>query len=242
MKFVIPGNPIAKKRHRYFVRKNKNKFNVQNYDPQSDDKRKVQGQMLYQLTMALKDSNKEIATEASNLAKNCAFEVDMTFHMPVAESSTNSKRNAKFWNLVEHTLKPDLDNLEKFYLDCGNGIMFPDDKHVTKVTKKKLFSHNPRTEIVVKAIKEISLPYYTSILAPLIDKEQLLRLAKDLNFLSTLGFSYYETMSQEQQMAYIESLASFLMDFSKNWSTTLSKIAKKSDSITKEEVCKKKQL
>lgn len=241
MRFVIPGNPISKKRHRYFVRKIKNNHTIQNYDPQSEEKKLVQGQLAYQLTKYLMSSVPEIAKEASNLANNCAFEVDLTFYMSISESSTNSIRNAKSWNLIEHTLKPDLDNLEKFYLDCGIGILFPDDRYVTKVTKKKLFSDNPRTEIDIYIKKETKLPYNTTILAPIIDKKQLLELAKDLSFLSNLGFNYYDQMPEEQQMAYIESLASFLMRFAPKWSGILTKISKKTEKLNQEEVCQKKQ-
>jgi hypothetical protein len=61
MKFVIPGPPIAKQRHRYFIRKNRSKMHVQNYDPQDQRKKEVQGQLLYQLTKALNNDDLQIA-------------------------------------------------------------------------------------------------------------------------------------------------------------------------------------
>ena len=43
--------------------------------------------------------------------------------------------------------RPDLDNYEKFYLDCGNGILWEDDSQVYFVTKAKKYTNMPKVVI-----------------------------------------------------------------------------------------------
>ena len=49
--------------------------------------------------------------------------------------------------------KPDLDNLEKFLLDVGTGILYTDDRIVCAVTKVKMYDLNPRTEIIITELE-----------------------------------------------------------------------------------------
>lgn len=153
MKFVIEGEPLSKKRHRHFIR---NGYS-QTYDPQQKEKEYVKHLLSKQLRYYLNHQDKEIAKEALNLAKEQSFTVTLWFYMPVRESVTNSKRMALYWNLEYHTKKPDLDNLEKFYLDCGNGILFPDDRFITSVVKRKQYSDIPRTEIKITPNRPITM-------------------------------------------------------------------------------------
>jgi Holliday junction resolvase RusA-like endonuclease len=56
-----------------------------------------------------------------------------------------------------HTQKPDIDNLVKFYLDCGNGILWYDDSKIDKVTAIKTFGNENRTEMLIMAKKDQDL-------------------------------------------------------------------------------------
>jgi len=42
---------------------------------------------------------------------------------------------------------PDIDNYEKFILDCMNGIVFVDDRQVVSIRSDKRYTLNPRTEV-----------------------------------------------------------------------------------------------
>ena len=56
------------------------------------------------------------------------------------------------------TEKPDFDNLAKMYTDCVTGIIWKDDKAITKCTAWKVrYSKNPRTEMVIMSKKDLTL-------------------------------------------------------------------------------------
>lgn len=41
--------------------------------------------------------------------------------------------------LLPHVSKPDIDNIDKFYLDCLTGIAFADDNQIFQIESKKLY-------------------------------------------------------------------------------------------------------
>lgn len=143
MKIVIEGEPIAKKRPRFT---HKNGY-VHVYDSQDDCKKIVKFNMETQLRLAKYDDDKKIAQEALNLAAGAPFDVDMTFYLPIAKSGTEVKKNTKAWNIEKPNVKPDTDNLVKFYFDCGNNILWKDDKQIISICARKKYSYKPRVEI-----------------------------------------------------------------------------------------------
>jgi len=48
-----------------------------------------------------------------------------------------------------HTVKPDLDNLEKFYMDCANGIIWRDDCEVIRKSGYKRYGETEMTIMVI---------------------------------------------------------------------------------------------
>ncbi len=149
MKITIPGDPIPKAR----ARVTKKGFA---YDPQWEQKKRVSKYLEQELREFYEKSENRI--EGHNLAHGEAFEVDWYFYLPIPRSFSLSKKNACKWGLIEHTLKPDRSNLEKFYEDCANGILWKDDSQIVKgkIEKKYCENDNPRTEIHMKTIKEPS--------------------------------------------------------------------------------------
>jgi Holliday junction resolvase RusA-like endonuclease len=51
-----------------------------------------------------------------------------------------------------HVKKPDIDNLDKFLMDCCNGVVWVDDKQVAVKESKKVYSVSPCTELEVYEI------------------------------------------------------------------------------------------
>lgn len=149
MKLTIPGDPIPKARARV-TRKG---FA---YDPQFDCKQRVR-KFLEQSIREFyeKDENR---IEGRRLSIGESFEVNWHFHMPIPKSFSQIKKNACKWGFIEHTSKPDRSNLEKFYEDCANGILWKDDSQITKgqIIKKYCNDDNPRTEIVMSTIQKPS--------------------------------------------------------------------------------------
>lgn len=51
-----------------------------------------------------------------------------------------------------HFYKPDLDNLIKWILDCGNGILFKDDCLIWSIAAKKIYGEPARTEFELREL------------------------------------------------------------------------------------------
>lgn len=126
---VLPGNPLAKQRHRSFLRHG----HIASYDPQHKEKDSVTALIKQQTTNA-----------PSNAAS--AFHVSVNFYLPLASSRCKRDMVSALW-LNQIVGKPDLDNLAKFYLDAANGILWHDDKQIISLNLRKRYSENPRTEI-----------------------------------------------------------------------------------------------
>lgn len=133
---IIPGNPIAKARPRFSRR---GKF-VVTYNAQETE----EGRWLWEAKQQLKQPLIE-----------GPIKISCTFYMPRPKSHYGTGRNAGKLkaNAPElHTKKPDLDNLEKWCLDCLNEIAWKDDSQVVESIAKKLYSDNPKTEIRIWTI------------------------------------------------------------------------------------------
>ena len=229
MIFVIPGDPIAKARHRTFTRNGV----VRAYDPQNSEKKKVQAQLLCQLNLSLNHQDCQIAKKAASLADNCAKEVELTFYMPVPKSDSEATRNAKLWGFDYHIVKPDLDNLEKFYLDCGNGIIYPDDRLIASVRKKKLYSKNPRTEIKVYQKVQHEITPKTQMVLRMFGPSKLEDFLQDAIQFTKLRHTNYDELSDGEKHLFLNEAANMLSNFAEKWHSELGKIKKK---ISKEEV------
>lgn len=79
----------------------------------------------------------------------CLF-VKMVFVMPIALSLTPKKRSA----LVNqyHCKDPDIDNLQKFYLDVMSGIVCLDDCQFSHVEALKVYGEKPRVDIMLSKL------------------------------------------------------------------------------------------
>lgn len=124
------------------------------YDPQHDKKNEVKLRFKLALNKAFNNEDKKTVMEASNLASDEAKEVRVIFYLPIPDSTPKPQKNLNLWGLVNHTKKPDIDNLEKFILDCANDILFPDDSMIVSLKSTKHYSNNPRTEIEVMSLKQ----------------------------------------------------------------------------------------
>jgi len=124
----IVGKPIPQKRPR-FARKGN--F-VSCYDDQIVDKKRCQWQILSQF--------KEEIWEMP-------LSLDLIFFMPIPKSTSGVKKKQMANGVIGHIKKPDLDNLQKFVLDCLTGLVFKDDSQVCEIRAKKIYSSNPGTTI-----------------------------------------------------------------------------------------------
>lgn len=160
MLVTILGEPIAQQRHRTCRRGG----HVMQYDPLAEEKRKKKA--------VLSLTKFEVANK---------YEVSFKFYFEVPKSATKSNKNEKLWGIEKENINKDLDNLEKFYLDCMSGIAFTDDKQVVKLSSEKFYSLCPRTEIEIKAkpMAESEVKKILSLVSPY-DFNELAKICFDI--------------------------------------------------------------
>lgn len=133
MKIVISGNPIPQQRVRLFKRHGKSGA----YDPDSKKKNLIKIQIKQYLKRYMPFKPLEHPR------------VSFIFHMPIPASTPKRSRPVFDSGMLKHELRPDVDNLVKLYLDCMNGIVWPDDKTVSLGFAVKLYHPEPKTIIVI---------------------------------------------------------------------------------------------
>jgi len=75
------------------------------------------------------------------------------FYMPFSSNIPKGRR-ALWHEKKHHTKRPDLDNLIKLVCDGLNETAFKDDNIVCSISAEKLYSFEPRTEVILKYIKK----------------------------------------------------------------------------------------
>jgi Holliday junction resolvase RusA-like endonuclease len=129
---TILGIPIPKLRHRSKIYNRK----VRTYDIQSEEKETIK----WQLKCSMRGL--EIIT--------APVHVDIMFYMPITKSTSMKQKAMMLDGTIKYMKKPDGDNLEKFFWDGMNSIVYADDKQIYKWSGEKRYSNKPRTEITLK--------------------------------------------------------------------------------------------
>ena len=76
--------------------------------------------------------------------------VETTFYMPIPKSLSIKKRNLLNGTFCD--VGGDMDNLLKALWDSLNGYAYVDDKQIVWSQEKKIYSFEPRIEILIKEI------------------------------------------------------------------------------------------
>jgi Holliday junction resolvase RusA-like endonuclease len=66
---------------------------------------------------------------------------------------TASKRRQIELDGMHHIIKPDIDNMIKYYLDICTNVVFKDDCIIAQVTARKVYDQNPRTQFTLLELK-----------------------------------------------------------------------------------------
>lgn len=77
----------------------------------------------------------------------CPLRVYLIFRMPIPKSVSAVIRREMVNGIYEHSKRPDIDNMTKFYLDCMNGHIFKDDGQICSLHVEKVYSQRPSTYI-----------------------------------------------------------------------------------------------
>ncbi len=139
IEITVPGVPIAKKRPRFFIRRNPGRGKIlgaQNIQQTEE------GRFLFSVQQQYKKSPLE-----------SPIVLHAVFSMPIPKGTSRKKAALMESEWIRHTKKPDLDNLLKFVKDCLNGVVWKDDSQVWKVVARKEYSRTPQTMIHVEESK-----------------------------------------------------------------------------------------
>ena len=123
--FSIPGKPQTKLRPRFSRWKGK----VKTYNCQSDEEQTMKWQLKARMNGPPLEG---------------PLSINLVFVMPRPKSRSKKE--------IYHAVKPDIDNLIKWILDVGNGILWDDDKQVVSVGSVKIYGAEPRTIITVSGL------------------------------------------------------------------------------------------
>lgn len=122
---TIPGKPIPLKRPRLGYNRV--------YDAQVKLKEETALHILTQ-------------TDFPPLLEDIAIELRFFMKMP---KGIGKKKTANLEGRP-HTIRPDIDNLIKYYLDVCNGLLYNDDAQIYNIIATKIYCEEPRTEIIIR--------------------------------------------------------------------------------------------
>lgn len=214
MTITILGEPIAKMRARTFRKGGR----TMTYDPQFEQKSNVIKHLL---------SKKK----RTDFIQDAAYQVTARLHMEIPESFSQTKRNMIKWGFkfYVHPTRSDIDNLLKWIFDCGNTILWPDDRHITGIYCEKFYSPTPKTEIEVMEVPPQKIPKSIVDILNIYSPDDVEDLIIRVESISNV-FSF---CSEDMSPCNAEDLVKALIELADHHADLLKKISKKSSSCDK---------
>ena len=132
MKILIPGPPIALNRPR-FSTINKRVYNSQKAE--------------------MNATSFIIKSQYHGPQLTGPLSISIIFFMPIPKSLSKKKQQQLAGTY--HYKRPDIDNLEKYLLDCiaFSGSVFIDDSQIAMIKSCKIYSFNSRTEFTIRSLR-----------------------------------------------------------------------------------------
>lgn len=137
MKFTVLGIPVAKGRPKFAKSGN---F-VRSYTPQDT----VNYENLVRL------SYQQSCDDLRVLQGEVSMKIDAFF--PIPKSTSKKKHQLMSIGAIQHTKKPDADNVAKAICDALNKIAYADDSQIVSLEVNKYYSDVPRAEITIMEVK-----------------------------------------------------------------------------------------
>lgn len=203
MQIIIPGDPIALARHRSYIRNG----HIACYDSQASVRNDVRLNMLAQV----KEKKYEFEDRA-------AYRVKFQFNFLPPKSLPVATKNLMLWGITPHTSKPDNSNVMKFFEDCGNNLLWPDDRYLIDEHPVKRYSNNPCTIIDIEIIKALDMKD-TEAFFKIFSPEDYEIFINDIQSLHS-NFIRHSSQGTDE----IQASARLLIAFSTKWCDKLKKI------------------
>lgn len=178
------------------------------FDPQKDKKRAA----------ARKISNQILENGFSGPLKGSLC-VEAVFTIQIPSGLNQIQKNKLLWDCQNICIKPDIDNLLKFYLDVMNGLVYEDDKQIVSVYAFKKVGVVPSVAIKVSEIDPIPEVEVMNAISP----EEFDMLLSDMKHIIDLieKEKNTDTISKNKILSL-----NMLSDFSKKYTKLINKISK----------------
>lgn len=157
------------------------------------------------------------------------LKVDLIFQLDAQKGSSKAESTLKQWSShlnifnAMATKKIDLDNLCKTYLDCGNGILWSDDRFIVQLSSRKVYSENPCTIINIETIKEAKMSTEHEKVFKTFSPSDVDQFAADAERISTTIYDY-KVNDQAFRDAQMSAFAQLMIEFADQWNDKLKKI------------------
>ena len=132
VKFIVPGEPVAKGRPRFNVRTGRA------YTPEK--------------TLDYENKIRRIYKKEVNHYFEGYVRLTVKAYYKIAKSDSKKKKEQKLKGELRPSVKPDLDNIIKC-IDALNGVAFKDDSYIVEVQAFKYYSDEPRVEFIIEDLE-----------------------------------------------------------------------------------------
>ena len=139
--FMVPGEPIAKGRPRFSVRKSKDGGAY--VSVRTPDKT-----VIYENQVKLEYRDQ---TGGFKFPDDSMLEIEIEAYFSIPKSASKKKRAAMLTGEIRPTKRPDADNVLKC-MDALNGIAFRDDSQIVRATIDKFYDAVPRMIVTISEI------------------------------------------------------------------------------------------
>ena len=136
MKIIIPGVPVGKGRPKFST--------FGGYPKAYTPVKTVSYENLVKIAFQ--------QTGEQPFERETQLRADITAFFPIPKSVSKKKREEMNRGLLMHTKKPDCDNIAKSILDALNGLAYYDDSQICELSVYKMYSDEPRAEVVIKEL------------------------------------------------------------------------------------------
>jgi Holliday junction resolvase RusA-like endonuclease len=85
---------------------------------------------------------------------DCPIHLTIFYSMPIPKGTKMRRRMKMLKRQISHTIKPNLDTLNAFIVDCLSGIVFRDYSQIVQFHSKKEYGWWPQTRILIKALSK----------------------------------------------------------------------------------------
>ena len=139
VKFVVPGDPTGKGRHR-------TRSNGHQYTPEQ--------------TVVYENLVKTIYYQQCRktmFPKGTPLDVRIVAYYAIPESESKKRKELMASHKIRPMKKPDVDNVEKIILDSLNKIAYHDDAQVVDCMFRKFYSYQPRVVVTIQEAEEVTV-------------------------------------------------------------------------------------